>query len=338
MSNRRHTSPAPDSGSHPMDLASLAPRWRGLHVTTRRLRGSDLRVLGAERAGPGTPHVLLHGLGASSLSWVEVAGDLARHGPVLAPDLTGFGMSRPPEGHRVTVDTAVDNITDLVDDLAADWGHDRMVLHGNSLGGFLAAQVAARRPDRVAGLVLASPAMPLRPHRAWPVPRAMLAGIGLVALPGVGEGLLAWASRGDQDPMMASQSMLEATFADPSLLSTEEYLALYAEEADMFGVPWRRRALLSMTRSVLAATAWPGAWRTLQDVTAPTMVLWGAQDRLLPPRTLDEIRDHRPDWEVRVLDGVAHVPQIDRPDAYLAAVGDLLADLGEEVTPEAEVG
>ena len=319
-----------------MDLGSVAPRWAGLHLTHRTVGDTRLRVLGAEEAGPGTPHVLLHGLGASSLSWVEVAGDIARRGPVLAPDLTGFGLSEPPSGHRVTIDTALEGAAALLDDLAEEWGRSRVVLHGNSLGGYLAALLAARHPDRVAGLVLAAPAMPMRPHRALPLPPAMVMGIGSMAVPGLGEGLLAWAARRDEDPMMANDRMLEATFADPAQLTTDEYAELYADEIAQFSAPWRRRALLSMTRSVLAAMATPWAWRELRRVEVPAVVLWGAQDRLLPPGMLAEIRHHRPAWEVRVVDGVAHVPQLDRPDAYLEAVDDLLvATLGARMSEQA---
>lgn len=319
-----------------MDLGSVAPRWAGLHLTHRTVDGTRLRVLSAGGTGAGTPHVLLHGLGASSLSWVEVAGDLARRGPVLAPDLTGFGLSEPPRGHRVTIENALEGAVALLDDLAEDWGRSRVVLHGNSLGGYLAALLAARHPDRVAGLVLAAPAMPMRPHRALPLPPAVIMGIGSMAVPVLGEGLLAWAARRDQDPMMANEQMLEATFADPERLATDEFAELYAEEVEQFGARWRRRALLSMTRSVLAATVKPWAWRELRRVQCPTVVLWGAQDRLLPPGMLDEVRHHRPDWDVRVLDGVAHVPQFDRPDAYLEAVDDVLvAALGTQISERA---
>lgn len=303
-----------------MDLGSHAPRWRGLHLTTRTVGDVELRLLEADTAGPGLPHVLLHGLGASSLSWVDVAPAIGERGPVVAPDLTGFGLSQPPHGHRVTVDTAVRRVVELLDDL----GHEQVVLHGNSLGGYLAALLAARHPERVAGLLLASPALPVRPHRALPLPPAVVVGIGTLAVPGLGEGLLAWAAQRDEDHLLANERMLQATFADPDALTAEEYEAIYADEVEVFGHPWRRRALLSMTRSVVAATIRPGAWRELRRVQAPTVVLWGAQDRLLPPGMLAEVRHHRPDWEVRVLDEAAHVPQIDAPEAYLAAVDDVL--------------
>ncbi len=136
--------------------------------------------------------------------------------------------------------------------------------------------------------------------------------------------------------MMANEQMLEATFANPEQLTTDAFAELYAEEVEQFSASWRRRALLSMTRSVLGATVKPWAWRELRRIQVPTVVLWGAQDRLLPPGMLDEVRHHRPDWDVRVLDGVAHVPQFDRPDAYLEAVDDVLvAALGTQIREQA---
>lgn len=303
-----------------VDPAALAPRWRGLSLSTERVDDAEVRLLRADEAGPGLPHLLVHGLGASALSWADVARPIAERGPVVAPDLTGFGLSEPPRGARVTVETAVHGVVALLDHL----GWDRAVLHGNSLGGFLVAEVAARHPERVAGMVLASPALPLSATRALPLPPALVLGIGALAVPGLGEGLLALAARRDEDPMTANDAMLAATFAEPDRLLAPEYADLYADEVAMFAAPWRRRALLSMTRSVLAATVRPGAWRSWRDAVAPTVLLWGEQDRLLPRSMLESARRHRPDWDVRELPGVAHVPQFDDPDAYLEAVDDVL--------------
>lgn len=118
--------------------------------------------LGVHRlaAGPGTPVIAVHGITANALSFGAIARELDGVADLLAPDLRGRACSRevgPPFG----LEQHASDVWAVAD--AA--GHDRVILLGHSMGGFVAAEAAARHPDRVQRLVLADGGLPI------PVPR-----------------------------------------------------------------------------------------------------------------------------------------------------------------------
>ncbi len=121
----------------------------------------------------------MHGLGGSSVTWVEVMEGLAEHGPVVAVDLPGFGRTPPSPDDSLTVSGYVEFLIQVADAL----GWDRFTLHGNSMGGLIATILAARHPTRVERLVLVSPALPPRsPARLLLPARATIDGMLPIAL------------------------------------------------------------------------------------------------------------------------------------------------------------
>ena len=122
------------------------PGWSSFEE--RRLDGSRYYVGGA-----GPPIVLVHGLGGMASNWRLVAPELARERRVLVPDLPGHGGSAPLAGAE-SLDPFADAVLAIVaaeDAVPAPWV-------GHSLGGLVGMRAAARRPDAVAGLVLAAAA------------------------------------------------------------------------------------------------------------------------------------------------------------------------------------
>src|SRR5690349_11337264 len=126
-----------------------------LDVGGRRVR--LLRAPGA-RAGASSPQLLVHGLGGSSVTWVEVIEGLAQHGPVVALDLPGFGRTPISSDDPLTMAGYVDLVLSVADEL--EW--ESFTLHGNSMGGLIGTLLAAAHPERVDRLVLVSPALPPR--------------------------------------------------------------------------------------------------------------------------------------------------------------------------------
>src|SRR5438105_12468165 len=113
----------------------------------------------ADFGGSGPTMILVHGLGGSHANWAAVGPGLAARARVVAPDLAGFG--RTPLGDRAATVQTNRRILDRFVDAVAD---GPVILIGNSMGGLIAMMEAARRPGKVAALVLVGPAQP-RPSR-----------------------------------------------------------------------------------------------------------------------------------------------------------------------------
>ncbi|HEX8713969.1 MAG TPA: alpha/beta hydrolase, partial [Solirubrobacteraceae bacterium] len=122
-------------------------------------------TLSGERAGEGTPVVLLHGLTATRRYVVMGARGLERSGHlVVAYDARGHGRSTPaPERSAYGYELLADDLEAVLDALELP----RAVLAGASMGAHTAVRLALTRPERVAGLVLITPGVdPLHPHDA----------------------------------------------------------------------------------------------------------------------------------------------------------------------------
>jgi pimeloyl-ACP methyl ester carboxylesterase len=112
-------------------------------------------------------------------------------------------------------------------------------------------------------------------------------------------------------------------FSDPDEIDPAVLDLMAADFAeDIEGVD-RRRALLAAVCSIAQLWADPRrAWRAVRKVHAPTLVLGGTQDALVPARVLRAVLAERPDWTGRVLDDRRHALMLEDPEAYLALVAD----------------
>ncbi|GEJ55604.1 alpha/beta fold hydrolase [Anaeromyxobacter diazotrophicus] len=160
-------------------LVALEWRARGARLRRVPLGGSSVwyaelhpgrRDLAALRAAGGgaAPHpptlVLLHGLGASGLSFYPVVPLLRRGYRLVVPDLPGYGGSRPPAGREfLSFPELVDVAERLVERVAPDGAY----VAGNSMGGWIAAKLASRRPDLVHALALINPGGPALRAEDW---------------------------------------------------------------------------------------------------------------------------------------------------------------------------
>ena len=298
--------------------------WPGVADTHLEVGGRRVRTL---RAGGGAdqgaePQLLVHGLGGSSVTWVEVMAGLAEHGPVAALDLPGFGRTPPGPDDSLTVPGYVELVLATADAL----GWERFALHGNSMGGLVATLLAARHPDRVTGLVLVSPALPPRfPVRLlWPA-RATIDGF----LPIVSSSIRAAAlgALGLAGPELSQQrarELLKLIYADPDAVDPRT-LGLMAADFAHGGIDAtdRRRALFGALGSIARIWADPrGAWRAIERVEAPTLLIGGTKDALVPARVLRAVLARRRDWEGHVLDDRRHALMLEDPATYLDLVDD----------------
>ena len=270
---------------------------------------------------PGRTFVLVHGLGGSLLSWLAVAPGLAEHGRVLAPDLPGFGRSERLE-RRSRVSDLRGTVSRFIDEVA---GGGPVVLVGNSMGGGISMLEAALEPAAVEALMLSNSVFPWR-RGSFPAPIVML-GFALYGLPWVGE----WASRQRITRLEAKRAVelgLRIITADPSAIP-EDLVRLHVEQLVRHQEnPEAGAAFLESARSLLALGRRRDVVRWIVgSVKAPVLVIHGREDRLVPVGFAMGALEMRPDWDMRLIPKVGHVPQMEAPERWLAAVDDWLARL-----------
>jgi pimeloyl-ACP methyl ester carboxylesterase len=299
------------------DWGQRTPRWAG--ITSRVVDIGGIRVhylrAGAEAGAP--LHLLIHPMGTGAWPWMDVMGTLPGTGLVIAPDLPGSGRSRPPR--RGTNDIFA--VARFLEDFTAALRIDRAVVHGHSLGGLVGGVFAGRFPDRVERLVLTSAPLPGLPDpprfpAAWrvglevarPVADVLVgAGIRLKA-----EAWRRWAEQGDSARLGSEVSRM-----------SPELLSLAAEEIGRLRLSWRVEGAVDAALSGLRALTVDEA-RTraaLDSIRAPTLLLWGAEDRVLPKRVIDEVHAAHPGWRSRTIDGVGHLLPWEAPELYVELAG-----------------
>jgi len=243
-----------------------------------------------------TPIVLLHGTAASLHTWEGWVKSLSATRRVITLDLPGFGLTGPsPLGDYS--DDAYDSFLSI---FFRQLEIGRMVLGGNSMGGGLAWQYAARHPEQVAALVLVDAGGLAVPSEAVPdgfrVPDSRvlhwLAGVFL--------------------PRPLVDRSLREVYGDPAKVSAalvDRYFELTLREGN-------REALAQR----LAQRA-PGAHAgLLARVQVPTLILWGGRDRLIPPAAAQRFHEAIAHSTVQVFPGLGHVPQEEDPVSTVQAV------------------
>lgn len=317
-----HRAPhAPRPNGHSPDVEKRLQHWPRVTDTRLEVGGRQVRVLRADaRRGTGRhPQLLVHGLGGSSVGWVGVMEGLSQRGPVVALDLPGFGRTPVTEDDPLTVEGYVEFVLEVADAL----GWDSFMLHGNSMGGLIGTLIAAEHPHRIDRLVLVSPAFPprtplglLRPSRAT---FAGMAPLALSSASALALGVLGLA--GPELDERRNRAMLGLIFSDPDGVDPKLLELMAADYADAGDAADRRRALLAATRSITSLWTDPRcAWRAVRSVQAPTLVLGGSHDALVPARVLRTVLTARPDWEGHVLDDRRHALMLEDPEGYLALV------------------
>jgi len=310
------------------DWGERSEHWAGVTSQVVDIGGVRVHYLRTDAAGAprdAPPHLLVHPLGAGSWSWMDVIRPLAAHGAVIAPDLPGAGRTRPLDPRAGRAEHGAGFLADLCRALDLE----QVVLHGHSMGALVSALFAARQPERVARLVLTSPALPGLPDPprfAWAWRLALRLAPRLARIPmraGLRWKAAQWRRWRDDptDPQLAEamgRMWTDASRISPALLS------LVAEEIERYRVPWRIDGAIQAAVSTLAAmTVDEGMVRAeLERIETPTLVLWGDQDRVIPRRLVDELMELHPPWAFRAVDGIGHLLPLEAPDTYIALVAD----------------
>ncbi len=246
----------------------------------------------AQVTGEGPPLVLLHSLLADRTSFDRVARPLSQAFRVMLVALPGFGASPPVAGGLAAV---ADRIVAAVRDFA---GGVPVRLLGNGYGGFVALQAVIRHPDVADRLVLADAG-------------AAFSEPGREAFRGMARAAAANGLAAIADTAMRRLFAPDFDATNPDLVAE------------------RRAIFLRSDPGVIIAACQALAELDLRDALAevrlPVLAVVGSQDEATPPPMSHEVVAGLPDARLLVLDGCAHVPQLQAPDRFLAAIGPFLA-------------
>ena len=307
------------------ELRSLLSPWPGRYVP---VRGGEVFVRTTPWVGPvdrtddDAPReraVYVHGLGGASTNWTDLAALLAVRFDGWSLDLPGFGRSQPPPRGRYSIRGHVRAVIDVLEHVAQQPGDaaGRPVhLLGNSLGGLVSLLVASRRPDLVATLTLVSPAMPV-----YRVPSAFSRALLLLLLPGIPS--LAARRIGGVAPEDSVRAMIRMCFGEPGRVPPERIEQAVQEMRERTEQPWADHALTRSMRGLITSYLRVGeanAWRAARTLQPPTLVLWGARDRLVDPAMAPRLASVVPDARLQILERVGHLAMLEAPEETARAV------------------
>jgi pimeloyl-ACP methyl ester carboxylesterase len=276
--------------------------------------------------GEGEPLLMVHGLGGSALNWMAVGPALAERYHAIAIDLVGFGET-PLFRRSATVSANAELVNEFIEKVIGK----PVVLMGNSMGGHIAVIEAADHPRQVGECILVDPAVPIPLAQARRPDPAMLGVAAAVSIPGLAEVIFERRLR-DLDAETLVQRSLALVCADPSRVRpavVEAHVQLTRERGQLG--PQGSRAFIQASRSIALRMADPRFWARVKKVKAPTLVIHGSLDRVIPIAAARDLVRRRPDWTLRVLEGVGHVPMMETPDQFLSVVREWLAD---RIAPE----
>jgi 3-oxoadipate enol-lactonase len=260
-------------------------------------------LLALDLAGSGKPLVLLHGLATDRRIWRAVVPALARERQVVTVDLPGFGASAPA-GEAFDLDEVADRIAR---GLAARRIRAPFDLVGHSLGAGVATALAAQRPGAVQRLVLVAPAG----FNAMPDTISALLAAGVDGLLAAHRWLvpltdLAWGRR-----LLLAYTAADGASIPPAVARQMVNASASARRS--------APALATITRSDLRPR--------LLEIRAPLGLIWGEKDRTVPVSLASTLTAVRPDAELVLLPACGHVPMVECPDAFVAALQRLLKAL-----------
>jgi pimeloyl-ACP methyl ester carboxylesterase len=281
-------------------VQSLVARWAPAPSDFIEVKGQLVHLRDEGPRGDPEPIVLIHGTAASLHTWEGWVRALKGTRRVISFDLPGFGLTGPFAGQYPPEDYSGDAYARFLLDLMDTLKVQRAVLAGNSLGGEVAWRAAFLAPQRVSRLILVDASGPAFTPQSVPL------GLRLARIPllnPIVESLL---------PRALVAQSVAAVYGDPRRV-TPDLVERYFELALRQG---NRRALGLRVQSLVNGAD----QERIATLKQPTLILWGALDRLIPPETARRFEHDIAGSRLVVFDGLGHVPQEEDPARTVAAV------------------
>jgi pimeloyl-ACP methyl ester carboxylesterase len=264
------------------------------------LSGARLYYYAAGTRGAGVPVVFIHGFPTSGHLWADVISLMPPGHRLVVVDLLGYGRSDRPECRAVDVRGHATRMIELLDELRIE----RACVVGHGIGGGIAQSLAVRAPERVSHLCLLDSVA----FDAWPSLRTRVTrtSLGITsALPP--EFFLGVARR-----------VIERGYADGSRAAHSIDLYLRA-----FAKPEGRDALIAHIRG-LTNDETAAVGERLSEITAPTSIIWGALDRIVPSAMGRRLQSAIRGATLDILPGVGHFTPEEAPRPVADAIANLL--------------
>jgi pimeloyl-ACP methyl ester carboxylesterase len=250
-------------------------------------------------AGAGTPVVMLHGLGATKVSFLPTLAALAGGFRAIALDLPGFGDSVKPVRAAYDAPYFARATVALLDALELDRAH----LIGNSMGGRVALEVGLIAPKRVERIGLLAPSLAWLRDRPWaPFLKLVAPQLGLI--------------------QPAPRPVVEAIVRRVIPGADNEWTAAGIDEfLRSYLTPRGRAAFYAAARNIYLEEPYgaQGLWTRLPRLKPRSLFVWGKRDNLVPIQFEQHVRKALPQAQHLELD-CGHVPQLERPQQTHAAL------------------
>lgn len=268
---------------------SIRREFRSLGFESKTLKGkvSTIHYLVREHSHPKGTIVLVHGLGTSSSSWVRMLEHLNESHRIIALDLPGFGFSTVNAARGFCL---LSEHVEALSELIAAVSDTRIILAGQSFGGWISCRYAARSPERIEQLVLIDTAG--------------------VYYPGV--------------------ETLRDLFTLKSVHDTRRLLnALWYRYPWYFkpfaGSIYRELESRRMNDVVASIEAADFLNEEYARLAMPVSIIWGKQDCVLSMASVDVLKRSLPHATIHLIDQCGHVPQLECPEKLAGILNNVLA-------------
>ena len=238
-------------------------------------------------AGSGPTVILLHGLGGSTQAWQFNIGPLAEKFHVVVPDQIGFGKSDKP-----LVNYRIRTYVDFLDQFCKQLKIERASLVGNSMGGWIAAAFTASFPDRVDKLVLVDAA-------GYAPPKDFDTRVFFALNPTTRDGM----------KVLAAKIFYNKAFQTD--VAIDMAIAARLAAGDGFTIK-------SITESIIRGEDFLDD--TVKTIKRPTLIVWGREDGLTPVADAERFQKDIAGSKMVVFDQCGHVPNVEKPGEFNAAV------------------
>lgn len=266
------------------------------------------RSLSYVQAGSGPVLLLIHGVAGTLENWRAVIEPLSEHYTVVASDLPGHGRSAPGAG-----DYSLGAMASGLRDLLLVLGHERATIVGHSLGGGIAMQFSYQFPEMAERLVLVS---------SGGLGTEVSALLRAATLPGSGLFIAGTAAAGLAIGRPVGH-ILSVIGRRPSA-DLAEVARGYGSLVDRD----RRTAFLSTLRGVVGTEGQRvhATDRLYLAEGLPVLIIWGARDPIIPAQHAESAHSAMPGSRLEIFEGVGHLPQVEAPERFVAALTRFMAD------------